>query len=256
MQIPEKTRRPAASSGTIPTCENPERPRRESNPVRVGGRRVVWPLHHRGPLWAWKKHSIPINSYPRIREGITQQQRLSKGMKTMKRFGRLFINEILRTVEDEARRVRSSSGMQVPEKREIPEVTRRPEASSRHDSLMRKPDGNPAGNRTRFALVSLPQTPQAGKSYSSNLLNGGAPGDRCCSSAECAPEPAHDHVSEYFHLHIKAPVYLELLPAFEAEKRENDKVDSAMHIKCAIAIKQKALNSAMLTCVYLYDFQR
>ncbi|KAJ8873072.1 hypothetical protein PR048_026688 [Dryococelus australis] len=36
---PEKTRRPAASSGTIPICENPGGPRLESNPVRPGGTR-------------------------------------------------------------------------------------------------------------------------------------------------------------------------------------------------------------------------
>ncbi|XP_063217119.1 uncharacterized protein LOC134527956 isoform X2 [Bacillus rossius redtenbacheri] len=44
---------------------------------------------------------------------------------------------------------------------------------------------------------SLPQTPQAGKSYSSTLLNGGAPGGSCCSSAECAAEPAHEHALVY-----------------------------------------------------------
>ncbi|KAJ8874092.1 hypothetical protein PR048_024933 [Dryococelus australis] len=41
--IPEKTRRPAESSGRIPTF-----PGRESNPARLGRRRVVQPLHHRG----------------------------------------------------------------------------------------------------------------------------------------------------------------------------------------------------------------
>ncbi|KAJ8873854.1 hypothetical protein PR048_024690 [Dryococelus australis] len=33
--IPKKIRRPAASSGTIPTCRNFERPRLESNPARL-----------------------------------------------------------------------------------------------------------------------------------------------------------------------------------------------------------------------------
>ncbi|KAJ8897904.1 hypothetical protein PR048_003261 [Dryococelus australis] len=36
--IPQKTRRPAASFGTIPTCENPEVTRRRFNSVRLGGR--------------------------------------------------------------------------------------------------------------------------------------------------------------------------------------------------------------------------
>ncbi|KAJ8870832.1 hypothetical protein PR048_027131 [Dryococelus australis] len=35
-EIPEKTRRPTASSGTNPTCGNPERPARGSNPDRLG----------------------------------------------------------------------------------------------------------------------------------------------------------------------------------------------------------------------------
>ncbi|KAJ8868994.1 hypothetical protein PR048_030540 [Dryococelus australis] len=40
-EIPEKTRRPASSSGAIPTCENPERIGRGLKPVRLGGRRAV-----------------------------------------------------------------------------------------------------------------------------------------------------------------------------------------------------------------------
>ncbi|KAJ8891134.1 hypothetical protein PR048_010648 [Dryococelus australis] len=35
-ETPEKTRRPAASSSMISKCENPERPRQESNPIRQG----------------------------------------------------------------------------------------------------------------------------------------------------------------------------------------------------------------------------
>ncbi|KAJ8895261.1 hypothetical protein PR048_000586 [Dryococelus australis] len=40
-EIRKKTRRPAASSGTIPTCENPEWTGRELKPVRLGKRRAV-----------------------------------------------------------------------------------------------------------------------------------------------------------------------------------------------------------------------
>ncbi|KAJ8881254.1 hypothetical protein PR048_017730 [Dryococelus australis] len=40
-EIPEKTRRLAVSSGTIPTCESPEWFGRGLNPVRLGGRRAV-----------------------------------------------------------------------------------------------------------------------------------------------------------------------------------------------------------------------
>ncbi|KAJ8888486.1 hypothetical protein PR048_007977 [Dryococelus australis] len=47
-ETPEKTRLPVG-----PTCDPyakiRERPRRESKPFRLGGRQVVWPLHHRGP---------------------------------------------------------------------------------------------------------------------------------------------------------------------------------------------------------------
>ncbi|KAJ8898062.1 hypothetical protein PR048_003422 [Dryococelus australis] len=39
-EIPEKTRRPTASSGTIPTCEDPKWPGLRVNLVRLGGRRV------------------------------------------------------------------------------------------------------------------------------------------------------------------------------------------------------------------------
>ncbi|KAJ8871347.1 hypothetical protein PR048_027664 [Dryococelus australis] len=82
-KIPEKIHRPAASFGTIPTCENPGvtppriesgsprreatkgevsyvfhwqtrgRANRELNPIRLR-RRVAWPLHHRGP-----EHIVP-----------------------------------------------------------------------------------------------------------------------------------------------------------------------------------------------------
>ncbi|KAJ8890737.1 hypothetical protein PR048_010246 [Dryococelus australis] len=46
-EIPEKNRRPAASSGTIPTCVNPgATPNGESNPIRLYGRRVLQPLRH------------------------------------------------------------------------------------------------------------------------------------------------------------------------------------------------------------------
>ncbi|KAJ8886518.1 hypothetical protein PR048_012729 [Dryococelus australis] len=48
-EIPEKTRRPMASSGTIPTCENPEYSGRGLNPDRLGGRRAGLPLNHSGP---------------------------------------------------------------------------------------------------------------------------------------------------------------------------------------------------------------
>ncbi|KAJ8898468.1 hypothetical protein PR048_003828 [Dryococelus australis] len=44
-KIPEKTRRPAASSGTIPTSGNPGDPRPGLNPVRHGGRRARLSLH-------------------------------------------------------------------------------------------------------------------------------------------------------------------------------------------------------------------
>ncbi|KAJ8867711.1 hypothetical protein PR048_031514 [Dryococelus australis] len=40
-EIPEKTRRPVASSETISTCENPECTGRGLNPVRLGRRRAV-----------------------------------------------------------------------------------------------------------------------------------------------------------------------------------------------------------------------
>ncbi|KAJ8867552.1 hypothetical protein PR048_031354 [Dryococelus australis] len=40
-EIPEKTHRPTASTGTIPACEDPEVPGRGLNPVRLAGRRAV-----------------------------------------------------------------------------------------------------------------------------------------------------------------------------------------------------------------------
>ncbi|KAJ8867041.1 hypothetical protein PR048_032903 [Dryococelus australis] len=50
-EIPEKTRRPSASSGTIPTCENSVATAPESKAGSpMWERRVVSPLHHRGPL--------------------------------------------------------------------------------------------------------------------------------------------------------------------------------------------------------------
>ncbi|KAJ8867118.1 hypothetical protein PR048_032981 [Dryococelus australis] len=47
-EVLKKTRRPTASSGTIPTCENPET-RPGLNPDILGGRRALYPLCHRGP---------------------------------------------------------------------------------------------------------------------------------------------------------------------------------------------------------------
>ncbi|KAJ8870664.1 hypothetical protein PR048_029687 [Dryococelus australis] len=48
-EIPEKTRRPATSSATIPTCDNPAATPSGIEPVRLGGRRDVYPLHHYPP---------------------------------------------------------------------------------------------------------------------------------------------------------------------------------------------------------------
>ncbi|KAJ8878646.1 hypothetical protein PR048_019229 [Dryococelus australis] len=57
---------------------------------------------------------------------------------------------------------------------------------------------------------------------------------------------------------LRLPPNWELLfPAFEAEKRRSDKVDTATSVKCNIATKRKALNwRAVLSshCVYLWDF--
>ncbi|KAJ8867485.1 hypothetical protein PR048_031287 [Dryococelus australis] len=58
---------------------------------------------------------------------------------------------------------------------------------------------------------------------------------------------------------LKVPVYLELSPAFEAEKRGNDKGDTATRIKCPVTTKRRALNwGAVFSshCVYLRDFER
>ncbi|KAJ8891463.1 hypothetical protein PR048_003991 [Dryococelus australis] len=57
--------------------------------------------------------------------------------------------EVLRADEGEARCVWSSAGMKGREKRDIPEKTRIPAASSRHDSHMRKFGSDTAGNRAR-----------------------------------------------------------------------------------------------------------
>ncbi|KAJ8867579.1 hypothetical protein PR048_031381 [Dryococelus australis] len=59
----EKTRRPAGSSGTIPSCENAEAaPSGNRNPVGLGGSRVAYPLHHRGPTCGWgSRNKRPIH---------------------------------------------------------------------------------------------------------------------------------------------------------------------------------------------------
>ncbi|KAJ8890403.1 hypothetical protein PR048_009911 [Dryococelus australis] len=59
-EITEKTRGPAASSGTIPTCENPAASRL-GNPVRLGGMRASEPLIYRGPF-EQQKNSGPMKS--------------------------------------------------------------------------------------------------------------------------------------------------------------------------------------------------
>ncbi|KAJ8887930.1 hypothetical protein PR048_007414 [Dryococelus australis] len=49
-EIPEKTSGRCHRPARFPHAKIRERPRDESNTVCLGGRRVVWPLHHRGPL--------------------------------------------------------------------------------------------------------------------------------------------------------------------------------------------------------------
>ncbi|KAJ8876201.1 hypothetical protein PR048_024111 [Dryococelus australis] len=60
-EIPEKTRRPAVSPGTMPTRENKEASRRESSPVRLDGRRIWQDVVNGFTAKSWRKKFVDVS---------------------------------------------------------------------------------------------------------------------------------------------------------------------------------------------------
>ncbi|KAJ8885905.1 hypothetical protein PR048_012111 [Dryococelus australis] len=106
-EILEKTHRPTLSSGTIPTCEDPV--------IRQG----IEP----GSPW-WEASVLTAQPpWPQLNIMPGHSFRWCH-------FGTALNSEVLRADEGEARRVWSSAGMKGRGKRETPEKTRQPAASS------------------------------------------------------------------------------------------------------------------------------
>ncbi|KAJ8898252.1 hypothetical protein PR048_003612 [Dryococelus australis] len=123
-EIPEETHRPAASSGTIPTCENPEWTRQGLNPFRLGLSKVL-------SLPRTASNGAGLSGT----EGDPDRGEEADPQAAVMQVGALSPGPLFAPPEGRCRTVAvsavwSSAGMKGREKQDIPEKICRPTASS------------------------------------------------------------------------------------------------------------------------------